>query len=101
MTARDLYLNERLAVPGNSGQRVSRERNVVNMSDLLIVCSFLQYSFITPLCQPVECPTVQQDEQGEDERAHQLATQGMAAPTLSRAKTPISNSRMNEAGIET
>ena len=35
------------------------------MSGLLVLCRFLRMSFLIPCCQPVECPAVQEDEQGE------------------------------------
>jgi len=34
---------------------------------LLVLCRFLRQSFLIPLCHPVECPAVQDDEQGEEE----------------------------------
>src|SRR5947209_2476933 len=45
-----------------------------SISGLLVVCRFLQQSPGTPLCQPVERPAVQENEQGEQERTHQVAT---------------------------
>ncbi len=43
-------------------------------SGLLVLCRFLCQSFIVPLCHPVECPAVQDDEQGEEERTREVAS---------------------------
>ena len=44
------------------------------VSGLLGLCRLLQHALCTALCQHVECPAVQEDEQDEPERTSEVAT---------------------------
>ena len=53
-----------------------------------------------PLCQLIECPPVQDDEQDEEERTHQVATQDIGEPVGALIHPRIANQEDIQRSIE-